>query len=142
MPENTSAMKALFQWKGIGVDDINDQHLLVNPKGFDWEASADLDIPTLVSATFGYLDIAIDVTAILRYLLMKQGNTRLSLERPNNGPQYWYICIFGDPAPRQTKNLMLYIRDSKTDQHSTKMYSKIEDSRIDIPLRMDKEVNC
>ena len=66
---------------------------------FDWDANRGESTPVLISATFGDEDAGTDdVTVILRYLLMKQGNTELILEPPINGPRYWYNCLFGDPC--------------------------------------------
>lgn len=68
---------------------------------FDWNANTDASTPVLVSATFGdkmYYGNVVDVTVILRFLLMKQGNQDLAvLSHFDHWDRYGYICLFGDP---------------------------------------------
>ena len=66
--------------------------------------------PVLLSATYGMDLQDVDVTMVLRYLLMREGNRRLILKRPSNGPQYWHNYLFGDPALKKRKHLILTVR--------------------------------
>ena len=78
---------------------------------YNWEkANSDSETPVFISAHFGVAQKYTDVTVIIRYLLMKQGNQRLRLRRPVNGPQYWYIYLFGDLAYQVRKFLKIKYR--------------------------------
>lgn len=107
LPEIELAMCAYCYQHGIEVE--------MNLDEFDWEANKDAETPVLVSATFGHENHGtMDVTIIMRFLLMKQGNTRLIL-RNRGTHSYWYHLIFGDPCPRVTKKLWISTRNPNGD---------------------------
>ena len=86
-------------------------HFASGVEEYNWEkANSDSETPVLISAHFGVAQKYTDVTVIIRYLLMKQGNQRLRLRRPVNGPQYWYIYLFGDLAYQVRKFLKIKYR--------------------------------
>ncbi|CAB9528811.1 expressed unknown protein [Seminavis robusta] len=125
MPDIVLAMTAYFNRHGIRFDAGMDD--------YDWDANRNLSTPLLIAATFGDRQNGVtDVTTILRYLLMKQDNKRLILEKPPGGPRYWYIHLFGDPCPRVTKTLWLKIR-WEGGRVSTLTYH--EDQFVDTELR-------
>ena len=73
VPEIYMAMCAYCKMHGIDFDG----KLLAE---FDWDANQDKGTRVLVKALFGESLLGwMDVTIIIRYLLMKQGNTRLIL---------------------------------------------------------------
>ena len=72
----------------------------------------------LESATFGFDNQTIDVTVIIRFLLIVQGNRKLTLRPPHKGPRFWYIWLFGDPCPRKTKFLLIKSRDGSGKIHT------------------------
>lgn len=127
MEEIVLAMYVYFNRHGIEFNPGLDE--------FDWDANANDDTPLLVSASFGDAVYGtVDVTAILRYLLMKQGNTRLILRPPSNAPRYWYIYLFGDPCPHTTKSLRITVRTGVGD---SQVYFS-EDERVNIRLRASR----
>lgn len=130
LPEVKLAMVAFFAQNGIPYSEERWDD-------FDWEKegeNSDPTIPVFVRAVFGSGNSRFDVTAILRYVLMQQGNKNLKLRRPQNCGRYWYICLFGDPIPRVTKLLTIVVRDSTTGKVSSIRF--VEDKNIDIPLRV------
>lgn len=134
IPEIELAMAAYFNMHGIEFDVKLDDD-------YDWDANADKDRPVLVSAIFGDKTYGtIDVTVILRYLLMKQGNTRLILKRPLHGNQYWYICLFGDPCERVTKKLWITLRSEGFVGTQTRVFR--EDTPVKMNLRAERAVAC
>mmetsp|Transcript_19521 Transcript_19521/g.36411 ORF Transcript_19521/g.36411 Transcript_19521/m.36411 type:complete len:304 (+) Transcript_19521:97-1008(+) len=103
MPDIRLAMTAYFNRHGIEFDAAMDD--------FDWNANKDETLPVLVEATYGdWMRGTIDVTIIIRYLLMKQGNARLILQPPPNGPRYWYNWLFSDPCDGVTKILRITLQ--------------------------------
>lgn len=104
------AMAAYFYREGIEFDSGMDD--------FDWDANIDSTLPLLVSARYGYSQGQfVDATFILRYLLLKQGNTRLVLQC--RGERWWYNCLFGDPFMGKTKALAITVqlRDGAIQTH-------------------------
>ena len=102
---------------------------------YDWEkANSNPVTPVLISATYGKGLQFVDVTMVLRYLLMREGNLRLFLQRPSNGPRYWYNCLFGDPVFKETKELVLTLRLANG-RSCRKCYG--EDTPINRPLRAE-----
>ena len=87
--------------------------------------------PVLKSAKFGFGNQIIDVTVIIRFLLIVQGNQKLFLRPPRKGFRYWYICLFGDPYPRKRKILRITSRDGSGKIRTREL---IEDQRCKMPL--------
>ncbi|KAL3938367.1 MAG: hypothetical protein SGBAC_006717 [Bacillariaceae sp.] len=131
IPDILFAMTAFFAQRKIPFrnEDVEE---------YDWEkANSNPITPVLISAIYGLGGSAktvVDVTVVLRYLLMREGNRRLILKRPSNGPLYWYNYLFGDPAFKKRKLLFLTVRlDDGT--VGDKAYG--EDDTISIPLRAE-----
>ena len=110
-------------------------------EGFDWSATADTTTPVLVAAYYGDGTEArsTNVVTVLRYLLMKQGNTKLILEEPLHSPRYWYNCLFGDPCERVTKTLVILTRSEDGSKQRRLCFG--EDEEINIALRAERKVD-
>ena len=87
--------------------------------------------PVLESAKFGRSCAMLDVTVIIRFLLIVQGNRNLTLMPPRKSPRFWYIWLFGDPCPGTTKVLCITSRDGFGKIHTRKLK---EDERCKMPL--------
>ena len=130
LPDILLAMTAYFNRHAIDFDPGMDE--------FDWDANSDPGTPLLVSARYGKHDTPfsfMDVTVILRYLLMRESNQRLVLRKPSNGPRYWYNYLFGDPCFRSTKFLLI---DTRLGNGTMKTFYFCEDEKVKMKLRAGK----
>ena len=95
--------------------------------------NSDNETDVLMDGTFGDdLSRRVDVTAVIRFLLIKHGNKKLVLRKPPNGPTYWYNCIFGDPCVGVTKTLKIKV--SRPDG-TFKVLKFTENLEVNIKLR-------
>ena len=130
LPEMLLAMTAYFNRHGIKFD--------TGMSEFDWDANTNKATPILVSAMYGLVYGCVrngctDVTIILRYLLMNQGNKHLILKSPINGPRFWYNYLFGDPCYRTKKMLLIKIRFEGCNETRTLEFG--EDENVAMNLR-------
>ena len=126
------AMNAFFEVNNISFNTIFGDDV-------DWGCNNDSNIPLLVKAMFGIGDASdFNVTPIIRYLLRKQGNTRLIVcpSKVYVGRyRYWYIVLFGDPCYQKSKSLRI---TAKLKDGNIKTRQFYEDKRFSIALRARK----
>jgi hypothetical protein len=116
LPDILLAMTAYFTQHGMEFD--------AGMEEYDWDANNDPKTPILVKATYGCGLQTTDVTTILRFLLMRQGNKRLIMRPPPKGPRYWYNYLFGDPVYRKTKLLHIWVQFEGEEESITHTFSE------------------
>jgi hypothetical protein len=133
MKEVVLAMAAYFEMRGIEYTAPAEEAL----DEFDWNATSDKNVPVLVQArndnVRGRKDK--DVTSIIRFLLRRQGNTRLVLKRPwdwFHSRRCWWYYIFGHQNALLTLHCQQDIGDGS---YSSKVMLFSTGMEIDIELR-------